>query len=108
MDSANNFNYIEFLKRADPNYMVEPISKGNVSSYLNCIFCSEKKIKGINLNNKKYLCKNCLYEIQEVRYPEKYQKEFLYFRNTVEAINQKRKLFIDNELSNLVTEMVYC
>jgi hypothetical protein len=107
MDSANNFDYIEFLKRADPNYMVEPISRGNVSSYLNCIFCSEKKIKGINLNNKKYLCENCLYEIQEVRYPEKYQKELLYFRNTVEAINQKRKLFIDNELSNLVTEIVH-
>jgi hypothetical protein len=107
MDLGNNFDYIEFLKRADPNYMVEPISKGNVSSYLNCIFCSEKKIKGINLNNKKYLCENCLYEIQEVRYPEKYQKEFLYFKNSVEEINQKKELFINHRLENLTTQRVH-
>jgi hypothetical protein len=87
--------------------MVEPIFKGNVSSYLNCIFCSEKKIKGINLNNKKYLCENCLYEIQEVRYPEKYQKEFLCFKNDVETINHEKELFIKNKLNNLATEKVH-
>jgi hypothetical protein len=82
--------------------MVEPISRGNVSSYLNCIFCSQQKVKGINLNNKKYLCENCLYEIQEVRYPEKYQKEFLCFKNDVETINHEKELFIKNKGSSPV------
>jgi hypothetical protein len=48
-----------------------------------------------------------LYEIQEVRYPEKYQKEFLCFKNDVETINHEKELFIKNKLNNLATEKVH-
>ncbi len=73
----SSFNPQKFLSKTNLDSLIEHnkvFNECNIThSTKPCFLCSKIQYPGILLNDKSYLCKNCLLEVSAIRYPNKYE-----------------------------------
>ncbi len=90
---TNDFSYHKYIQRVDLATLVEPVTlweevaQPDSSLTYECFLCRKKEADSeyVRLLNNEHICINCLLTVQSVRYPEKYQREYVDYLIKKEA-----------------------
>jgi transcription elongation factor Elf1 len=98
------FSFQPFIKNInvrnliEKNIVFDEYRSREVPHNTNCLFCKTKIIHGesLKLTDLSYICEQCFENLQNIKYPEKYQKFYEKYIANNEAYKLSKRKFLDS------------